>query len=92
MIFLQGGGACWQGFYNCNIRADDQAPPAGPPFPGVFDESSPDNPFADYSVVYMPYCDGSAFGGDNDVKNDPSFAVAFPLPVGLTRHHRGFAT
>jgi len=29
LIFLQGGGACWQGFYNCNILADDQAPPAG---------------------------------------------------------------
>jgi hypothetical protein len=82
LIFLQGGGACWQGFYNCNIRADDQAPPAGPPFPGVFDSSDPDNPYADYSVVYMPYCDGSAFGGDNDV-NDASF------PFGETRHHRG---
>jgi hypothetical protein len=82
LIFLQGGGACWQGFYNCNILADDQAPPAAPPFPGVFDSSSPDNPFADYSVVYMPYCDGSAFGGDNDV-NDASF------PFGPTRHHRG---
>ena len=21
LIFLQGGGACWQGFYNCNILA-----------------------------------------------------------------------
>ena len=82
LIFLQGGGACWQGFYNCNILADAQAPPAGPPFPGVFDSSSPDNPFADYSVVYMPYCDGSAFGGDNDV-NDAGF------PYGPTRHHRG---
>jgi hypothetical protein len=82
LIFLQGGGACWQGFYNCNILADAQAPPDAPPFPGVFDSSSADNPFADYSVVYMPYCDGSAFGGDNDV-NDPSF------PFGPTRHHRG---
>ena len=78
LIFLQGGGACWQGFYNCNILADDQAPPAAPPFPGVFDSSSPDNPFADYSVVYMPYCDGSAFGGDNDV-NDASFPFGLSL-------------
>ena len=82
LIFLQGGGACWQGFYRCNILADDQAPPAAPPFPGVFDSSSPDNPFADHSVVYMPYCDGSAFGGDNDV-NDANFEF------GPTRHHRG---
>jgi hypothetical protein len=33
LIFLQGGGACWQGFYNCNILADDQAPPPGPAIP-----------------------------------------------------------
>ena len=22
LIFLQGGGACWQGFYNCNVLGD----------------------------------------------------------------------
>ena len=82
LIFLQGGGACWQGFYNCNILADDQQPPADGPFPGVFAADSPDNPFADYSVVYMPYCDGSTFGGDNDV-NDDDFLFS------PTRHHRG---
>jgi len=83
LIFLQGGGACWQGFYNCNILAEDQAPPEEGPFPGVFDPTSSTNPFADYSVVYMPYCDGSTFGGDNDVKIDPNF------PIVPTRHHRG---
>jgi hypothetical protein len=82
-IFLQGGGACWQDFSNCNILAEAQSPPADGPFPGVFDSGSPDNPFADYSVVYMPYCDGSTFSGDNDVKLDPAF------PYGPTRHHRG---
>jgi len=82
LIFLQGGGACWQGFYNCNILGDAQSPPGDGPFPGVFDSDSPYNPFADYSVVYMPYCDGSTFGGDNDVV-DPNF------PYGQTRHHRG---
>jgi hypothetical protein len=89
LIFLQGGGACWQGFYNCNILAvsqgpdqQGQEPPAEGPFPGVFDPTMQSNPFADYSVVYMPYCDGSTFGGDNDV-NDGSF------PFGPTRYHRG---
>ena len=82
LIFLQGGGACWQNFYNCNILAEDQAPPKDGPFPGVFDPTASSNPFADYSVIYMPYCDGSTFGGDNDV-NDVNFPF-FP-----TRHHRG---
>jgi hypothetical protein len=84
LIFMQGGGACWQNFNNCNILAEAQSPPEDGPFPGVFDPTMGDNPFADYSVVYMPYCDGSTFGGDNDVKEDPAF-----LPFGLTRHHRG---
>ena len=82
LIFLQGGGACWQGFYNCNVLSEAQSPPEEGPFPGVFDSTMANNPFADYSVVYMPYCDGSTFGGDNDV-NDANF------PFSPTRHHRG---
>jgi hypothetical protein len=81
LIFLQGGGACWQNFYQCSSSASDGA---RPPF-GVFDSSNPDNPFADYSIVYMPYCDGSAFGGDNDV-DDPTWEAFTGQP---TRFHRG---
>lgn len=80
LIFLQGGGACWQDFYNCNILAEAQEPPFPPD--GIWDFSSKDNPFANYSIVYMPYCDGSVFSGDNDV-TDANF------PLGPVRFHRG---
>jgi hypothetical protein len=80
LIFEQGGGACWQDFYFCNILAEAQEPPAPPV--GIWDFDNPDNPFADYSVLYMPYCDGSVFSGDNDV-TDPNF------PFGPVRFHRG---
>jgi len=80
LIFEQGGGACWQDFYFCNILAEAQEPPAPPV--GIWDFDSKDNPFADYSIVYMPYCDGSTFSGDNDVV-DPNF------PFGPVRFHRG---
>ncbi len=80
LIFEQGGGACWQDFYNCNILAEAQEPPA-PPF-GIWNFGSKDNPFSKYSVLYMPYCDGSVFSGDNDVP-DASF------PFGPVRFHRG---
>lgn len=96
LIFLQGGGACWQNFYQCQPVAVDlnlggfvingQAPPQSGVGPGVFDPTNPDNPFADYSIVYMPYCDGSAFGGDNDV-TDASYPLGF-LSGGM-RFHRG---
>ena len=80
LIFEQGGGACWQDFYFCNVLAEDQEPPA--PRVGIWDFDSKDNPFADHSIVYMPYCDGSTFSGDNDVV-DPAF------PFGPIRFHRG---
>jgi hypothetical protein len=86
LIMLQGGGACWQDFYICNILAEDQAPP--PPPVGIwaegFDTGSEfiPNPLADWDIVYMPYCDGSVFTGDNDVL-DPNF------PFGPVRFHRG---
>ena len=84
IIFLQGGGACWENFPRCNVTAEAQFPPPAAFLPGVFRDTSPDgtieNELGKYSVVYMPYCDGSVFGGDNDVENDPVFGV---------RRHRG---
>jgi hypothetical protein len=95
LIFLQGGGACWQDFYFCNILVENQSqgspfPQQEPPFPpvGIWDFSSKDNPFMDYSIVYMPYCDGSVFSGDNDVF-DPDFGEAIGVPEAEVRFHRG---
>lgn len=82
LVMLQGGGMCWQGFYNCAILAEDQEPPSSTPPVGIWDFDSMDNPFANHSIVYMPYCDGSNFTGDNDVV-DASF------PFGPIRFHRG---
>ncbi len=88
MIFLQGGGACWQGFYFCNILADSQPPPLAGPHSGIWVDSfdlgteSLPNPVGDWSVVYAPYCDGSVFTGDHALI-DPSF------PFAPFRLHRG---
>jgi len=86
LIMLQGGGACWQDFYNCNVLSEAQEPPVARV--GIWDFDSKDNPFADYSIVYMPYCDGSVFGGDNDVF-DPAFGAAIGVPAAVVRFHRG---
>lgn len=84
LIFLDGGGACWQGFYFCSFLADQVAPPEVGIFADSFDTGSEiiENPIADYSIVAGSYCDGSVWSGDNDVE-DPSF------PVGDVRYHRG---
>jgi hypothetical protein len=86
LVFSQGGGACWQDSYFCNVRSEAQEPPTDRV--GIWDFDSPDNPFADHSIVYMPYCDGSAFSGDNDVF-DPAFGAAIGEPAAVVRFHRG---
>ena len=93
LIMLQGGGACWQDFYNCNVLAEEQEPP--PSQVGIWDEQSGLNPIDDWSVVYLPYCDGSVFTGDNDVI-DPGWQAFIEGALGLepgtgpvVRFHRG---
>ena len=85
LIFEQGGGACWQDFYNCNVLSEAQEPPTARV--GIWDFDSKENPFRDHSIVYMPYCDGSVFSGDNDVF-DPAFGAAIGFPTEV-RFHRG---
>ena len=85
LIMLQGGGACWQGLTQCTQSlTSGTLPPA--PRQGIWDFDSKDNPFARYSIVYMPYCDGSVFSGDN-VVDDPTF-TADNGSSGI-RYHRG---
>lgn len=94
LIMLQGGGACWDGFYNCNVLAEAQEPP--PPPVGIWTDAFDTgghqgyerNPLAGWSIVYMPYCDGSVFSGDNTVF-DPAFGAAIGAPQAVFRFHRG---
>ncbi len=76
LIFLQGGGAC----VSILCQASTEAMPRGVPLRGVLDVGDADNPVADWNIVYVPYCDGSVFGGDNDFE-DPNDAE------GVRLHH-----
>lgn len=60
LIFLQGGGACWEDF--CSAIEQAGALPAA----GILNPDGAGNPVADWDVVYLPYCDGSLFAGDVD--------------------------
>ncbi len=99
LILLQGGGACWDDFYNCNPVVETQVPP--PPPVGVWGDAFDtgagviENPLKDFSIVYLPYCDGSVFTGDNDVF-DPDYPAAAARQLGVppelippVRYHRG---
>jgi hypothetical protein len=62
LIYFEPGGACWDGntcaqdnlFYKSVV--DDRSDPN---FQfGIFDLANPSNPFADYDMIYIPYCTG----------------------------------
>jgi hypothetical protein len=60
VIFLQGGGACWESF--CSAFETTNSLPVS----GILNPSLEGNPVADWDVLYLPYCDGSLFAGDVD--------------------------
>jgi hypothetical protein len=81
VFYLQDGGACFSA-ETCapendlyKTKVDDG--PAGEH--GIFDFADPRNPFADHSVVYVPYCTGDVHLGNVDTEYTPE----------LTVHHKG---
>ena len=75
LIFLQGGGACWDGFtcYGVNSAANlssgygvEQFNSESRGFAGftLFNRANARNPWRDANLVYVPYCTGDAHGGD----------------------------
>jgi hypothetical protein len=82
MFFLEGGGACFSGAmcapgsdsYNQDIGA-----PGGDAF-GIFDFANSENPFADHSIVYVPYCTGDVHSGN----------VTKDYGDGVVIEHKGF--
>ncbi|NOG64647.1 MAG: pectinesterase [Chloroflexi bacterium] len=73
LVYFQGGGGCWDadtcrdtgeefnGFYDSAIT--DQDDPKWSQ--GMLDFDHPENPFAGYTVVYIPVCTGDIHWGDN---------------------------
>jgi hypothetical protein len=78
LVLLGGGGACWD--KRTCLVAQTASTRAGPPGSGgILDFENPENPFRDFDVVYVPYCDGSVHSGDTTVDYD-----------GTTVYHHGF--
>jgi hypothetical protein len=69
MIFLQGGGACFNaamcGINPARVERADLGFATG-----ILDRGQPDNPVADWNLVFVPYCTGDVHAGDH-VGGDP---------------------
>ncbi len=70
-VFFQGGGACWFG----EVCALDRTPAYdpvvneedAPAAHGIIEFDHPENPIADHSVLFIPYCTGDVHVGDREV-------------------------
>jgi hypothetical protein len=90
VVYFQGGGACWNWltclpFLSFQIYTPDVTDadnPALSPY-GIFDLSNPNNPFKDWSFVFIPYCTGDIHLGSKDA------TYSYPSGPSLTIHHRG---
>jgi Pectinacetylesterase len=81
VFYLQGGGGCFSA-ETCANREIYQARVDGNPSEesGIFDFTEARNPFADYSVVYVPYCTGDVHVGN----------ATRTYASGLTIQHKGY--
>lgn len=77
LFYLNGGGACFS--KETCFTAQSFTPDLSDDEPldeGIFDASNPDNPFADYSIVTVPYCTGDLHIGtishDYGTADDPA--------------------
>jgi hypothetical protein len=93
LVFLNGGGACWN-FLTCfQLNTATHGPFGKTQFEAltgqlgstIFDRKLPNNPFADWNLVFVPYCTGDVHAGDNVTEYKDSNGVA------RTYHHVGRA-
>jgi len=86
LVFFQGGGGCWDeascragsGFYKESVGSNE------PQFSyrqGIFDFDNPDNPFTDYTMIFVPSCTGDVYMGNGLVEYSDDVVI----------QHRGYA-
>ena len=95
LVFFNGGGGCWFG-QACDLSAQpnihspfadmDQNTPALAG--GVFDFENSENPFADYNVVFLPYCTGDVHIGGGE--RNYTYQNAGGEEVNYTAYHNGY--
>ncbi len=89
LLFLMGGGACWDYATCVTVPFATHGPyrkrefdSDRPGFAGILDRNDPDNPVRDWSYVFVPYCTGDVHAGDGE-------AVYSNGKDSVTVRHRG---
>lgn len=91
VVFFDGGGACWDTmnciYFSTYSPVVDETAAGLAGAPGIFDLSNPNNPFKDWSFVFIPYCTADIHWGSNDQVYYDYLNKGFGP---TTIHHRGF--
>jgi hypothetical protein len=93
VIFLQGGGACWDGFtcYGVNTAVNLSSGYGPAAFASetrglasftLFNRGNARNPWRDANFVYVPYCTGDVHGGDRIIEHRWGSRVVRTFHVG----------
>ncbi|MDX2367039.1 MAG: pectin acetylesterase-family hydrolase [Colwellia sp.] len=100
LVYFNGGGACWDDAtcvaslalgdrptYNPSILDENSPINAG----GIFDDRNKENPFRDWSKVYIPYCSGDIHIGSSDqVYTDKTGLITGHQDAPVLIKHHGF--
>jgi hypothetical protein len=93
---LDGGGACWDAAtcigspligQSTYTVASDETPEGLASAGGFFDGSNPENPFQNYTKIFVPYCSADVHWGSTDTWYVLDVAPGVQLPWLI--HHRG---
>jgi hypothetical protein len=70
LVEFEGGGGCWSAttceldVYTRRITTDPERTRQQGQLQGIYDRSNPENPFRDFTHVYVPYCTGDLHWGN----------------------------
>ena len=88
---LDGGGACWDALtcigsplagQSTYTQELDETAEGLAQTGGIFDARNPENPFANYTKIFIPYCSADIHWGSKDTE----YTLG---PITWTIHHRG---
>lgn len=102
LVFFNGGGACWDYATCVASLAPSEVPGARPSYNpsihtanspedtgGIFDDNNQENPFKDWSKVFIPYCSGDIHVGTGEemYSDVDSPVTGLAGPSILVKHH-----
>lgn len=97
VVYFNGGGSCWNSS-SCVVSLQSLQPAYVPStaiqndpteMGGMLDENNSENPYANWSMLFISYCTGDLHLGSADTVYTNPISPS-PLPNPVTIHHRGF--